>query len=231
MNKIEIEIAKYFFSSNDFWDHMPLSVYKSLKADSTTVKYKKNEIMYREGNYPKGLYIIKKGLAKLSIVNSDGREQIIYLLQKNDFYGYRSLINQSSTIFFITALEDCEVEIINKEIFLTQLHESLVLNKLLLNHIGNEYKVLMHKIAFFTLKPVNERIALTLLVLDLKFKSAKKNKNELISKADIANFAGTIPETLSRQLKILKDQGIIAVAGRKINILKTEQLIEWANIV
>ncbi|MES2617421.1 MAG: Crp/Fnr family transcriptional regulator [Bacteroidota bacterium] len=229
---IESEIEKYCFSTEIFWDNMPLSIYRELKKHSSLMHFKKNDIMYREGTIPKGLYIIKHGTAKLYLINADGKEQIVYFLTKGNFYGHRSMIGNNSSLFFITALEDCEVEIIDRTNFLLLIQNSITLNKLLLEHIGNEYRVLINKISFFTLKSVNERIAIAILFVNQKINSLPESKKLFyINKTDLANFAGTIPETLSRFLNNLKIKGIVDVKGRKIIINDREALIKMAKII
>lgn len=230
MSNIEKEIEKFYFNSDPFWESLPLSIAKSLKLNAQIVHYKKNEPMYNEGDYPKGLYIIKKGIASLTVIDNNGRQQILYFLRKNDIYGYRSLIVEKATMINISALEDCEVEIVNKAVFLHYLHNSIDLNKALLKHMGIEIKVLIHKISYFSLKPVNERIAMALLILHQKLFSKKKDNTISLPKADIANFAGTIPETLSRQLKTLSTMNAISVKGRKITIINQQLLFEISNI-
>ena len=45
-----------------------------------------------------------------------------------------------------------------------------------------------------------------------------------ISKTQLASLLGTIPETLSRILRKMADQGLIDVAGRKIKLLDIDGL-------
>ncbi len=45
-----------------------------------------------------------------------------------------------------------------------------------------------------------------------------------VGKNVLASRLGTVPETLSRTLKKLQDDGLIAVRGKRIRILSAERL-------
>ncbi|MFO7840397.1 MAG: helix-turn-helix domain-containing protein, partial [Desulfosalsimonadaceae bacterium] len=51
-----------------------------------------------------------------------------------------------------------------------------------------------------------------------------------ISKGHLASFLGTIPETLSRMLKKMSEQGLIDVEGRKVRLLDRQALEDLAEL-
>lgn len=231
MESKKAEIARYYFKQAAFWDNIPQPVYNAFKAHSTITKVKKGEMIYSEGTYPKGLYIISKGIAKLYVMNNMGKEQIIYMLAKNEMFGYRSIVCNNNSVIFITAITDCEIELIDRETFLYHLFNSTELNKVFMNYFGEEFRILYNKISFFSLKPVEERVALTLLVLDHKINDDEGAEHTLsISRTDLANYAGITIETFSRQLRKLKDLKAIITNGRKITLIDYEILFKMANI-
>lgn len=224
------EIAKYYCKPKPFWENIPKTLYEEFKANTTIINVAKNEIIYSEGHYPKGLYILKKGIARMFIINAAGEEQTIYMMTNNEMFGYRAIVCNDDSPVFISAIEPCEIEMINKDIFLARLHQSFELTDLFLNYFGNEFRVLCNKISFFSLKPVSERVALSLLILNQKFGKEHEGNAVQFSKKEIANYAGTIIETLSRQLKILSEMNAIEIRGRKILLTDMDLLYKRANI-
>jgi CRP-like cAMP-binding protein len=228
---IKSEIAKYYSHPAPFWESIPKDIHNRFKENSLHIKVAKNEIIYSEGSYPRGLYIINKGIARMYMITASGEEQTIYLMTQNEVFGFRPIICNDDSPVFVSAVEDCEIEMVDKEIFLSSLYSSSELNMLFLHYFGNEFRVLCNKITFFSVKPVQERVALSLLILNQKFHSIRGEENVIhFSHGLIANYAGTILETLSRQLKILKDMNAIAMEGRKIILLDLKLLFERANI-
>ncbi len=231
MNRMETGIAKYYFKPNSLLENIPIPVKGYLRANSATVIAPKNSIIYNEGAFPRGLYIITKGVAKLYTINNAGKEQVIYFMAKNEMFGFRPIICNDESPVFISAIEDCEIEIINKSAFINSLNKSRELSTLFLNYFGNEFRVLSNKISFYAQKPVDERVALTLLILHQKFKLDSEKDNFInFTRKDLANYAGTIIETLSRQLKILLEMKAIGTKKRKIFIINIELLYKRANI-
>jgi CRP/FNR family transcriptional regulator len=97
--------------------------------------------------------------------------------------------------------------------------------------LGHEYRVFVNKISMFAQKNVSERIPLALLVLQQKFNEEGLLQQTLnFTRNDLATYVGTAPETLIRQLKILKDAGLISIIGRKIVIEDMNGLWQRANL-
>jgi CRP/FNR family transcriptional regulator len=51
-----------------------------------------------------------------------------------------------------------------------------------------------------------------------------------ISREDLANLVGTATETAIRLLSDLKNEGVVALVGKKIEILNLSKLVKIANI-
>jgi len=82
------------------------------------------------------------------------------------------------------------------------------------------------QIAQLSLKEVPERLAGYLLLL-----RASQNRDDLtldLPKGQIAAYLGTIPETLSRALKKLADQGLIETSGNRVTLLDPDGLAQLA---
>ncbi|MDI1235335.1 MAG: Crp/Fnr family transcriptional regulator [bacterium] len=229
MTEVEQKIKDYFLNYEPIWCAISQSTTAKLSKHLVTTHYKKNDIIYREGTFPRGLYIIKSGIAKLHFINADGKEQIVYMLNKNEMYGYRSLFTESPSLFYITAITNCEIDVIDKDNFLKTIRESQDLNAYFMKILALEFRVLFNKFTFFTLRPITEKIALSLLILAHKF-SDTNPKTIKFPKGEIACYAGTILETLSRQLKHLTKIGAIKNNGRIITIENETLLFEIANL-
>ncbi len=231
MTEIEKEIANYYLIPELIWDKIPIDTVEKMRENLTVANFKKDEQIYTEGFHPRGLYIVKKGIAKQFLISNEGKEQIIYMLKPGNMFGYRSIVCNNASFLHVTAIQDCEIEIIGKDTFVKYFNESNEIKLFFLNYFGMEFRVLFNKISFFATKPVTERVALTLLILNQKFEIYTNDKNGItFTRTDLACFAGTINETLSRQLTILEKEDIIELRGRAILIKDKERLFKIANI-
>lgn len=225
------ELRKYYFKPEPFWEGLPPNLWKELKISCISKRYAKGTIIYEEGKYPRGLFIIRRGLVKVFVINHDGSEQIIYFMGKDELFGLRSLVSDEASPVFIETIEDCTIDCIPRTKIESYLSDSTDLTTAFLRYLGNEFRVFVHKISFFTNRPVSERVALAILVLNEKFNSTHPEINAIsFSRKDLANYIGIATENLIRQLKQLKNAGAIAIKGRKIILEDLEILHTQANL-
>ncbi len=193
--------------------------------------YPKKTLIYSEGSAPRSLYIIRKGRVKVFIINNVGAEQIIYFLGKEEVFGHRSIVCDESSPVFIEAIEDCTLDCIPRYHFEEFLRKSPELTASLLYDLGHEFRVFVNKISMFAQKPVGERVALALLVLNEKFNDYPRGVMVLhFTREDLASYIGTATENLIRQLKTLKEAGAISTKGRRILLENPDLLWERARI-
>lgn len=233
MNPIDFPFEKFNFGSDFVLEGLSIEDNKILNRNLTTHRYKKGEILFREGSYPTGIYYVKKGKVKKYTTDKSGREQIIYIYQSGELLGYHALISQEYFTDTASVLEDSVIAFIPKEDFLLALNSSSVLSNRLLKCLSHEFGVLAQNISIFANKTVRERLALSLLILRDKYKkdSPKGKPVELtLTREDLAKVVGTARETLVRLLREFKEDGLIEINGRKIILVKPKELTEIANL-
>ena len=228
----QAELRKYFFKPPPFWESIPASLWTEMQAVSQTLICPKKALIYSEGSYPRSLYIIRKGRVKVYIINNEGAEQIIYFLGKDEVFGHRSIVCDEPSPVFIEAIDDCALDCIPRYHFERFLGDSPDLNAAFLYCLGHEFRVFVNKISVFAQKPVQERVALALLVLNEKFNEHPQYVMVLnFTREDLASYVGTATENLIRQLKTLKETGAIIIKGRKIIFEETQLLWERARVL
>lgn len=228
---MESNLENYYLKPYYLWDKLSLDLIDEFKSNSICLQVKKGEMVYSEGSYPKGLYIIKSGIAKLYLISNEGKEHIIYLLSNNDMFGYRPLLCNDNSPVFVSAIDNCEIEMIDKDVFISCIHKYNELRTLFFYFFGNEFRVQSYRSSVYAMKSVIEKVAITLLILNQKFNTID-SQTELpsITRRDIANYTGITIETLSRQLKVLKNLKVITINGWRISIKNPKHLIQLANI-
>jgi CRP-like cAMP-binding protein len=226
-------IEKYHFITGSILEGLPSKEFKLLKEEMTRVEKSKGEIIYKEGSHPKGIYILRKGKVKIFQTNGEGREQIVYIYKKGEIMGYRPIISKGVHPVSAVALEDCVLSYIPKKYFLGVLENSLTLSTRFLVNLSHEFTVWTNKISLFTQQPVRERVAISLLILNEKYRTDGRGSRSSVitlSRQDLANYVGTAKETLVRVLQDFKKRRIVRTEGQKIIILNTEELEAIADL-
>ncbi len=197
-----------------------LSIAVEKKADG-------GELIFSEGDPADGFYMVARGQVKIYKLSPGGKEQILHLFGPGEPFGEVPVF--SGGVFPATA------EAVKKSILLFFPRKDFI-NLVTRNpYLAlNMLAILSRRLRHFTvqvenlsLKEVPARLAGYFLLL-----AGEQNNTDMItlhiSKGQLASFLGTIPETLSRMLKKMSEQGLIAVEGRKIHIRDYDGLVDLA---
>lgn len=194
--------------------------------------YKKGQVIFQEGAHPYGIYCINTGKVKLSHSGDEGRDQIIRLVKPGDLIGYKALISNEPYTATATVLEDSAVCFIPRDIFLLALQKDTSLSLKMMQILTSELRRAETKITHLAQKPVRERLAETLLTLKETYglEEDEQTINVTLSREEIANLVGTATESAIRLLSEFKKEKVIDLSGKKIRILRLQQLIKMANL-
>jgi CRP-like cAMP-binding protein len=184
-------------------------------------RFKAGQTIFYSGNDPLGIFTIQSGVVKLEVASLSGATHTLRLVGPGGALGYRSLFANEAYHATAVALEDCELCFVPKAdimgVFKT--HPALALR--LLEHVSKDLRVAEEKWMGQMDKGAAERIADALLFLQDHF------VHENWTRRDIAQWAGTTPETVIRTLAQFEKEGLIdQTDGRNIRILSKSGLKE-----
>jgi CRP-like cAMP-binding protein len=224
-------ISKFIFNNQYLLNELPKLDKDLLEKVMQNKKYRKNEAIFTEGTLPTGIFYVRDGKVKKYKVDNDGREQIIYIYNSGEFFGYSAILGEEPYGDTTVAIENALISFISKDDFIDILNNSVVFSRLLLKSLSHEFSVMANLMAVLSQRTVRERVALSLLILHNKYKICDTEKIVFImlSRADLANMAGTANETLARVLHDFKDDNLIWMEGRKIQLLNFQRLTQIAN--
>jgi CRP-like cAMP-binding protein len=226
--KMEFNIEKYHLKSSSLFDSLTLEEARTVKSKMVRNEYAKGEYLFRENSFSKGVYIVKKGKVKIFQTNSEGKQSIIYIYKKGDYFGYRPLLAEEPHPVSAVTLDAVVVSFIPGEAFFTLLSRSSGFSRKLLSPLSKEFSVWVNKMTVFSQYAVRERVALSLLILHRIYKQkdgVAKTTAISLGRDDFAGFVGTAKETLVRTLRTFKDENIITTRGTKILVLKPRSLV------
>lgn len=207
-------------------------VLQNLFENSKTNKYKINQEIFSEGNYPQYLFYIKSGKIKAYKTSESGKELTVGLYTSGDFLGYIALLEDSTYRISAQALSSCELLLISRKDFNDQLNQntSFVLQFTKALAHNNNYKAdQMVQLAYNSLR---KRVANALLFLKEKFNADERvtqNFRITITREELANISGTTTESLIRTLSDFKSEKLIHIHGRAIEILAEKKLRNMIN--
>ena len=182
-------------------------------------KYPKNSLIIYEDDVGNCLFILKKGRVKISVTAMDGGEAILAILGEGDFFGELSVIDGLERSASVTAIDDVELLMMNRNDFFEILERVPKIAIALLKELAGRIRKSDSHISSLSLLDARGRVAATLIRLaeDIgKVREGKVHIDELPLQRDLANIAGTSRETISRVVKRFEDEGHCIMDGNTL---------------
>ncbi|MBK8368747.1 MAG: cyclic nucleotide-binding domain-containing protein [Bacteroidetes bacterium] len=114
---MEFNIEKYHLKSSSLFDSLSIAESQLIKEGIIRKEFLKGECLFKEHSFSKGVYIIKKGKVKIFQTNSDGKEGIVYIYKKGDYFGYRPLLAEEPHPVSAVAMDNVIVSFVPKNYF------------------------------------------------------------------------------------------------------------------
>ena len=184
--------------------------------------YKKNQPLFIEGSFPRGVYCLNQGKVKVFARGDEGKEQIIHIAKEGEIIGFRAMFSGDPYRVSASTLEECNICFIAKEEFLDMIDKNTSLRNGIIKELSKELGDQALFITNMAQKSVRERLAFAMLLLGDIYGDEPIN----LTREDMANFVGTATETLIRLLKDFKEEGVIEIHTRKLEIVDKERLVK-----
>lgn len=183
-------------------------ILQNIFSHSKFLYLKKGETLFLQDEPADYVYIIMEGSVKVFKCNDEGEEMLLKVVKIGNSFLEAITFSCNKYTTNVQSVEDAIVLSIPAEILRENIQKdnSLAIN--MLRIVGNSSQTLIAKIEQLTLKTATQRIGWFLLSLFIE----KESKNKTIvlpyEKLLIASYLNMKPETFSRSLKQLKEQGI-----------------------
>ena len=184
--------------------------------------YKKTQPLFIEGSFPRGVYCLNQGKVKVFTRGDEGKEQIIHIAKEGEIIGFRAMFSGDPYRVSASTLEECNICFIAKEEFLDMIDKNTSLRNGIIKELSKELGDQALFITNMAQKSVRERLAFAMLLLGDIYGDEPIN----LTREDMANFVGTATETLIRLLKDFKEEGVIEIHTRKLEIVDKERLVK-----
>lgn len=225
-------INKFHFQSNRILESLDENLKDEILSRCTLLKFRKGQMIFYDGGAPTGVYILKSGRAKIFKTGIYGKDQIFYIYKSGDIFGYHALLCDENYEDSCEAIEDCEILLLFKSDFKEFVRKKTQLKLLLIQNMSHEFGVLVNTITILAQKPLRERLATYLLILNERYAENEHDRGLInLSREDLANVIGTARESLGRLLKEFKEEGLIQINYRTITITDFSRMNLIANSV
>lgn len=226
MKTYKNQICNCIDNPTSIFGKLPKSQVDFLRQHHSCIGYKKNEIIYREGDKPTGLISLSEGKVKLFKEGVGGREQIVRLAKPVGFIGYRALFAEENYLATAITLENSSVCVIEKDALFEVLNDNSELTMIILKSLATELGFSNSRCVTLTQKHVRGRLAESILVLKDTYgvEDDQKTIKAHLSREDLASLSNMTNSNAIRTLSTFAQEKVIEIDGRKIKILDLHQL-------
>ncbi len=181
----------------------------------------KRNTVYMEGETPNFLYFILSGKVKVLKTNECGKECVYDIYQEGDFLGYAALMEDCVYKESATAIENTEVAIIPRTVFLQLLHSNSRTTMQFIKLIAKKFSDVEDKMVKIAYNSARKRVADAILYMSKKYQNSPFFTFEREILSAIAGLAG---ESVSRILTDFREEGLIAIQKGQVKILNPKKL-------
>jgi CRP/FNR family transcriptional regulator, cyclic AMP receptor protein len=205
--------------SAGFFCQLAPATLKKLEAISFVTSYPQNAVLFVEGQAPRGVYMICRGQAKLSVVSQDGRTLILKIAGPGEVLGLSACVMDKPYECTVETLSPCQVNFVRHDDFLRFMREDSEACMRAAGQISRHYNNACRELRWVGLsRSADWRLAS--LLVGWSEDHAEGNVTNgppalklTLTHEEIAQMIGTTRETVTRAMARFKRQKLIEVRG------------------
>ena len=193
-------------------------------------KYRKGQIDYSQGDIADAVFYIQKGEVKLTVVSPQGKEAVVAMLGKNDFFGEGGLAGQRLRMATVTAMAESVIMRLEKAAIVAVIHQEPAFSEMFIAHLLDRTIRVEADLVDQLFNSSEKRLARLLLLLANFGKEGKPEPLIVkISQETLAEMIGTTRSRVSffmnkfRRLGFVEYNGGIEVHSSLLNVVLHEQ--------
>lgn len=200
---------------------------KRVVADNLQIhSFKKNQLIYAEGEDPEFLWCLLKGKVKKTKEGVGGRVQILRLMRPVQYFGYRAYFANEKYVSSALAFEPSTVGSIPLELVTKLIHQNSDLAMFFIHELASNLGGSDTRIVNLTQKHIRGRLAEALIVLldNYGYEDDNSTLKIYMSREDLANLSNMTTSNAIRTLSSFVTEKLLIVDGRRIKIINESQL-------
>ena len=194
-----------------------------IDKQSVAIRYKKGEIICKQGSFVSQVMYVEKGLAKAYLDNGNNT-LVLKLIPEGSLIGLTSVSLEYNTYqYSAMAYIDSEVRQIDINVFRELLTRNPEFAKEVIDILSADSVQIYGRFFCLTHKQAFGRLADILLCLSERI--FEKKEFELpLSRRDLAELSGMSSETVIRILKKFNEEGLISMNGKTFTVIDYDRL-------
>jgi CRP-like cAMP-binding protein len=196
-----------------------------VRASKTQVLFRKGDNLTKQGAFASYALFVINGLAKQYIEGDSSKNFNLRIIQPGEFVGLSAVFTKNTFNYSSVALTDCQVFLVEKAAIATIIKQNGQFGFTMIKRYCEQNASLFDTLRTVMYKQMNGRIADTLLYID-GLKTENPEIFQLLSRKDMADFAGISTESAVKLLKSFEKDGLIELHEKDIVVANHKELLE-----
>jgi CRP/FNR family transcriptional regulator, cyclic AMP receptor protein len=193
-------------------------------------KYRKDQLVFSQGDAADAVFYIQKGKAKLTVVSEQGKEAVVAILGTDEFFGEGCLAGQAQRMATVAAMTDAVIARLEKTAIIQVIHEEPAFAEMFIAHLLTRSVRTEADLVDQLFNSSEKRLArLLLLLANFGKEGAPEPVIAKISQETLAEMIGTTRSRVSffmnkfRKLGFIDYNGGIEVHSSLLNVVLHDQ--------
>lgn len=196
-----------------------------VKASKTQVLFRKGDHLTKQGAFASYALFVINGLARQYIEGDSSKSFNLRIIQPGEFIGLSAVFTKNTFNYSSVALTDCQVFLVEKSAIATLVKQNGQFGFTMIKRYCEQNANLFDTLRNMMYKQMNGRIADALLYID-SLKTDNPEIFQLLSRKDMADFAGISTESAVKLLKSFEKDGLIELHEKDIVVVNQQELLE-----
>jgi CRP-like cAMP-binding protein len=194
---------------------------------SVMTELKRRTAVYLPGDPSDKIYLIKRGVVKISTLTDEGKEIVLAFLHPGDVFGELAVVDPSPRDHYAEIHEDALICIFTRKDFLElmKLYPDMAFR--VTKILGLRVRKLSNRVENLLFKSAHARLAQTLLELAKEYGIRDADGILLtlkLSQQELGSLIGLSRESVNLCLSDFKRQGLVESSGRSLRLREPEKL-------
>lgn len=202
-----------------------------LAASSRPIFLPGGQVLFRRGTPSTGFYVVRDGRMQLSVSNSEGMVRVLEIISPGGAFGHAVMFLRDPYPVDATALIDTHLVFVPATAVDRILDGDPAMARLMLASMAKRLQAKVADIAMLSLQSASQRIVAYILgaLRDDAGNPGPSSTVELPAlKQVLASRLGMTPETFSRAVRTLSEQGLLTMEGSMVQIPDVAALDAYA---
>ena len=202
----------------------------SVSEGKTISKYRKNQIVYTQGEAADAVFYVQQGKVKLTVVSEQGKEAVVAILGSGQFFGEGCLNGHPLRISTTRAVDECVITRLEKATMVATIHDEPEFSELFMSYLLTRNGRIEEDLIDQLFNSSEKRLARLLLLLA---NFGKEGRPEPVigsfSQETLAEMIGTTRSRVSffmnkfRKLGFIEYNGKLEVHNSLLNVVLHDQ--------